>query len=48
MKWYAIVFNSMGVQIRKSQLFSTSAEATFWAEGMVRQNPGSRYQLFQG
>lgn len=47
MKWYAIVFNKMGVQICKSPLFSTSAQAVFWAESVMRGNPGSRYQLFQ-
>lgn len=47
MKWYAIVFNRQGVQIGKSPIFSTSQQATFWAESILRGNPGGRYQLFQ-
>ena len=47
MKWYAIVFNRQGVQIFKSPIFSSSEQATFWAESMMRGNPGGRYQLFQ-
>lgn len=47
MKWYAIVFNHMGVQVAKSPMFSTSQQATFWAESIMRGHPGGRYQLFQ-
>ncbi len=47
MKWYAIVFNKMGVQVAKSPLFSTSSGAVFWAEAVMRGIPGARYQLFQ-
>ena len=47
MKWYAIVFNSQGVQIAKSIAFSSSAQATFWAESIMKGWPGSRFQLFQ-
>ena len=46
-KWYAIVFNKMGIEIARSPIFSTSQEATFWAESRLRGNPGARYQLFQ-
>jgi len=45
--WYSIVFNKIGVQIFKSPDFSTSQQATFWAESVMRGNEGARYQLFQ-
>ena len=47
MKWYAIVFNYMGLEIAKSPDFSSSAQATFWAEAIMKGNPNSRFQLFQ-
>lgn len=47
MKWYAIVFNSMGVEIAKSPTFSFSEQAVFWAKSVMRGNPGSTYQLFK-
>lgn len=47
MKWYAIIFNHLGVQIAKSPVFSNSEQAIFWAKSVMRGHTNATYQLFQ-
>lgn len=45
--WYAVVFNRQGFEVFKSGPFSSSQQATFWAESVMRGVDGGKYQLFK-
>ena len=45
MKWSAIIVNSHGVQLAKSQLFDNSQTATMWGQAHAKALCGT-YQLF--